>query len=790
MKNVRGPDTISILTDEEKKLLAQGIKVGIKNKPQTIITLPRSRLKKQTIDDLFEVNAEFLRDDTGEIIHHEDWLIECQTLGTYHIVEYENKPPKTDPAIDPYYIGGSLLVATKVPQVVCDIDLIAWLQHGIGQEDSVVQHHEKELKRLDMEIMAAERRLQAIPYMETQAKKFKEQAAERRLVSELVNEERATLIAERIEHINALGRMAKRDDAVVKVLKLEHDHKNKVCTWQVAVEGEEGEAYMQKLAVKENWGDIVLATGLYDSDPITKPVTALKELPPGIRSDRYVNMRNVEVVRYKHGNGAYLYPDGDVFQGTWKFNHPHGHGELFSTVGYYKGEIEEGQIKGTGKMVFSDGRTYEGMWGAPTQCQHSLINGLEYSDGLPQGEGTMTFIDGSVAKGLWHRGRPEGKRMEYITSKGSKKTGPTKRGVLHGSNCTHKDYAGVLVKGRFRDDTWEGRGLYQVDKKFGGYTIEGNGQLGMAQGVAKTTWLNGDQYFGFYKDGFRHGTQGEFMYGEVSEMIRHGVQTFRYNQKFSGRWTLGTPSNRGVTIVPLTINTAEKERKRIEEEERLKRGGSKKKDDEEIREKGSTKNEDADTDRVLKVTGLYTTNGRSSHFPRLYKVQKGEYRDSRRLRKKIIRDHEAVHGKRKDMSERNYRNYRRRMYRSGLVLENSGALMANERQALLEEEKWRQKELRRLAKARAVKKNRFQLNADEVQKLVDKDMVAFDDGFDITNMLNELASEFDMAKIMKNPPTMEQLDEKLEEIKWMEDEYAELRWERKDAITRKLKGID
>jgi hypothetical protein len=63
--NVRGPDTISILTDEEKKLLSQGIKVGIKNRPDTIITLPRSRLKKQTVDDLFEVNAEFLRDDTG-----------------------------------------------------------------------------------------------------------------------------------------------------------------------------------------------------------------------------------------------------------------------------------------------------------------------------------------------------------------------------------------------------------------------------------------------------------------------------------------------------------------------------------------------------------------------------------------------------------------------------------------------------------------------------------------------------------------------------------------------------
>ena len=48
------------------------------------------------------------------------------------------------------------------------------------------------------------------------------------------------------------------------------------------------------------------------------------------------------------------------------------------------------------------------------------------------------------------------------------------------------------------------------------------------------------------------------MYGEVSDVMRHGVKTYKYNQKFSGRWTLGTPANRGVTVVPLTMNTAQK----------------------------------------------------------------------------------------------------------------------------------------------------------------------------------------------------------------------------------------
>lgn len=116
--------------------------------------------------------------------------------------------------------------------------------------------------------------------------------------------------------------------------------------------------------------------------------------------------------------------------------------------------------------------------------------------------------------------------------------------------------------------------------------------------------------------------------------------------------------------------------------------------------------------------------------------------------------------------------------------------MANERAALIEEEKWRQKEFRRLEKARAGKKTRFSLSADEVQKLKDKDMRCFDDGFDCPQMLLDLATEFNMAKIMKDPPSMEELDDRLAEIKWMEDEYAELRWERKDMIDRKLKGVE
>jgi hypothetical protein len=852
-KMPKGVESISILTDEERKLLQQGIRVGLKDKPDTYITLPRSRLKKATIDDLFEVNAEFLRDTTGEIIHFDDWLIECNPIGSYYIIEFEKKPPKQDPAIDPYYIGSTLLVAKNVPIQVNATDLVAWLRHGIGQEDLLVQKHENGVKRCELEIMGAERRLQGIPYMETEAKDFKKQAAERRFMAQQVNEERGKLLAELNMHMTALDKLKKRKDAVVNVLKLETDFKNKICVWHIVVEGVEGETVMQRLAVKEDWGNIVLAVGVYDRRREAPPVTAVKELPAEqkleetedwpeeilrIGAARYINMRNVEVVRLKHGQGAFLYPSGDVFKGGWKYNEPHGSGELFMKTGAFTGQIDNGRISGRGRKTFADGSTYVGDWGAPPQSALSLMHGDEYSDGLPDGKGKYTFVDGSVAEGTFVRGRPEGAHVKYTTPKGALKEGPMRAGQLEyvpydgRKVCRVTEPAGYECEGRFLNDKWEGPGRVTVGGKYGGFTSEGHGGHGMTQGVVKTTWENGDRFWGFSMDNYRHGTHGEFMYGNVKSIMRHGVQTFRYKQKFSGRWTLGTPSNRGATIAPLLRGGDEA----FEHGEVDAKGGpksplgphqlnggaggegeaggggggggggdlskrraryvsvSEERQEKKTRhqleeEKFEAQQKEARDNEVLKVTALYTTNGKSSCFPRLYKVQRSEAKALRSMNKKFVRDWKTVQVKRDDVAGRNYRNFRRARYRGGLVLEQTGALMARERAALIQEDKWRNKEKLRLEKVRLGKKSRFSLSADEYAKLKAKDDRVFDDGFELMAELRKLATDFDMGKIMRNAPTMDELDARLEDIQYMQEEFEEYRWERKDMIDQKMKGF-
>ena len=56
-----------------------------------------------------------------------------------------------------------------------------------------------------------------------------------------------------------------------------------------------------------------------------------------------------------------------------------------------------------------------------------------------------------------------------------------------------KEPAGYGCEGGFVSDKWEGPGKVTVGDKFGGFKSEGHGNGGMAQGVVKTTWKNGDQ---------------------------------------------------------------------------------------------------------------------------------------------------------------------------------------------------------------------------------------------------------------------------------------------------------
>merc|ERR1712098_257436 len=93
-----------------------------------------------------------------------------------------------------------------------------------------------------------------------------------------------------------------------------------------------------------------------------------------------------------HGNGTFMYPGGEVYEGEWKDGKRNGKGKM--TYGQssrriihevYEGDWEDGKRNGKGKMTYSkwpysSGEVYEGDW----------------EDDKRNGKGKMTYSSGAV----------------------------------------------------------------------------------------------------------------------------------------------------------------------------------------------------------------------------------------------------------------------------------------------------------------------------------------------------------------------------------------------------------
>ena len=65
-----------------------------------------------------------------------------------------------------------------------------------------------------------------------------------------------------------------------------------------------------------------------------------------------------------NGMGRLIYPDGNLYHGTFLKGVPHGEGRFISNQGwYYEGELVREQAEGDGVFVFDAiGYRYEGQW--------------------------------------------------------------------------------------------------------------------------------------------------------------------------------------------------------------------------------------------------------------------------------------------------------------------------------------------------------------------------------------------------------------------------------------------
>ena len=165
------------------------------------------------------------------------------------------------------------------------------------------------------------------------------------------------------------------------------------------------------------------------------------------------------------GQGEYTKPSGYSYQGRWKNNKKNGFGtENFSNKDKYTGEFKEGRRHGKGTLNSIEKGKYKG------EFKLGLKNGngtLVSSDGdkyignfikdMRSGQGTLTSLDGSRYIGKFKRDKKHGKGT--LTAPGGiKYVGQYKNGKKHGQGTF--TYPEGKYEGKWKDGKFHGQGSF------------------------------------------------------------------------------------------------------------------------------------------------------------------------------------------------------------------------------------------------------------------------------------------------------------------------------------------
>ena len=289
---------------------------------------------------------------------------------------------------------------------------------------------------------------------------------------------------------------------------------------------------------------------------------------------------------------TYTWDDGDVYEGYWKGEYPHGKGKMtYANGDVYVGEWNDGEKHGIGKMTYANGDFYEGGWqndfehgkgkknygednlegadtyegewengwrhgqGKITYKHQALFNFRRYSD--YEGEwkddnhhfGKMTYVDGDVYEGSWSLlGHDGNGKMTYVD--GDVYEGEWEDGEKHGRGtmtyaCGQK-YQGEFLNGKshgYGEHTWPNgkwkRGTWENDE--------------FISGKVKLIFDSGDVYEGEWENGTYHGegiyvwSSGKIYEGEWKggEIHGRGKMTYVDGDVYEGEWENGKRHGRG-----------------------------------------------------------------------------------------------------------------------------------------------------------------------------------------------------------------------------------------------------
>ncbi|RZF40252.1 hypothetical protein LSTR_LSTR007452 [Laodelphax striatellus] len=161
---------------------------------------------------------------------------------------------------------------------------------------------------------------------------------------------------------------------------------------------------------------------------------------------KYEGKRNE--ANQRHGLGFALLPNGDMYDGQYKFGKRHGKGiYVFRNGARYHGTYRQGMKHGIGKFIYPDGSTYEGEWKKDEK----------------HGYGVYRYANGDHYEGSWHKGKRHGHGSYFHKKDGVKYSGFWEKGKRQGTAQVH--YAKFRHHGKWKDNRPIGEGCFTFDTK-------------------------------------------------------------------------------------------------------------------------------------------------------------------------------------------------------------------------------------------------------------------------------------------------------------------------------------
>jgi len=183
----------------------------------------------------------------------------------------------------------------------------------------------------------------------------------------------------------------------------------------------------------------------------------------------------------KHGEGVYVWENGDRYQGHFANDRPDGRGRYqFANGDAYEGEVKLGVIVGRGSYVGKNGDVFDG----------------SFSNGKPHGVGVYRYASGDRYEGEMDMGRPHGRGRYYLKS-GDRFEAPFVDGKPHGKGIYHFA-SGDRYEGDIQAGALTGQGTYYHAS---GPKYEGELRLGQPQGKGVFWFQDGTRFEGTFEGG-------------------------------------------------------------------------------------------------------------------------------------------------------------------------------------------------------------------------------------------------------------------------------------------------